>query len=106
MGYPLFPGESEHEQLLYIMEVKGLPPAAIMKVATRKHLFFDETGDPKIVPNSRGKMRYPNTKTLEDILECNDEPFLDFIRRCFEWDNSARISPEEAMRHPWIVGQP
>jgi hypothetical protein len=69
MGYPLFPGESEHEQILYIMEVKGVPPSNIMKLASRKHLFFEENGDPKVVPNSRGKMRYPNTKTFEEIME-------------------------------------
>ena len=35
MGYPLFPGESENEQLCYIMEVKGTPPEELMEIATR-----------------------------------------------------------------------
>ena len=39
-GYPLFPGESEAEQLLCIMEVLGPPPADVMAKATRLDLFF------------------------------------------------------------------
>lgn len=32
MGYPLFPGESEQEQLACIMEIMGLPPLDLIEV--------------------------------------------------------------------------
>ena len=40
IGYPLFPGENEVEQLACIMEVLGLPPQNILEQATRSLLFF------------------------------------------------------------------
>jgi len=32
----------------------------------------------------------------------DDEEFIDFIERCLEIDPAERITPEEALRHPWI----
>jgi dual specificity tyrosine-phosphorylation-regulated kinase 2/3/4 len=32
-GFPLFPGESEPEQMALIMEVNGLPPVKLLKVS-------------------------------------------------------------------------
>jgi dual specificity tyrosine-phosphorylation-regulated kinase 2/3/4 len=29
-GFPLFPGESEVEQLAYIMEIYGIPPREVL----------------------------------------------------------------------------
>jgi serine/threonine protein kinase len=101
-GYPLFPGESEAEQLLCIMEVKGLPPADLLQISTRKKLFFD--GDsPKIIQNSRGKKRIPGSRNLADKVKTNDEDFLDFLNKCFEWNPVTRISPEEALSHRFIM---
>ena len=40
LGKPIFPGETEIDQLSCIMEVFGLPPKAMMNKATRKRLFF------------------------------------------------------------------
>lgn len=32
-GFPLFPGESEMEQLAYIMELYGVPPENVLRLA-------------------------------------------------------------------------
>ncbi|OMJ75264.1 hypothetical protein SteCoe_25620 [Stentor coeruleus] len=100
-GYPLFPGESECEQMLCIMEVLGLPPSHLFEVSTRKKLFFDGN-TPKIGQNSRGKKRYPGTRKLEEKVRSNDENFLDFLRKCFDWDPKTRMTPEEAFNHEFI----
>ena len=84
------------------MEVLGLPPSHLMEVAKRKKNFFDELNKPKIVPNSRGRMRYPNTRTLENKIKCLDSKFLDLLFRTLEWDPKNRITPEQALEHPWI----
>ena len=102
-GYPLFPGESEAEQLLCIMEVLGPPPADVMAKATRLDLFFINN-EPKIVPNSRGKKRIPNTKRLTDILKDADSKMFELVCLCFEWDPDKRISPQTAMAHEWMQG--
>lgn len=41
-GFPIFPGESEMEQLHMIMEVRGIPSANVLASSTRRKLFFDE----------------------------------------------------------------
>jgi len=104
-GYPLFPGESEHEQLLCIMEVKGVPPPELLAEATRKKLFFDASDSPKVIANSRGRKRYPKTRLLEEKVGTNERVFLDLIERCLDWNPMTRISPEEAMEHSWFTEQ-
>jgi serine/threonine protein kinase len=101
-GYPLFPGENEVEQLACIMEIKGLPPQELLDNASRKRIFFNPDDTLKLVTNSRGKRRYPGSRTLNEKLKVSDSTFLDFIERCLEWIPSQRWSPEEALRHDWI----
>lgn len=58
---------------------------------------------PTAVQNSQGKVRKPGTKVLDDVLECEDASFVDFIEKCLEWDPKKRMTPEQAIRHPWIL---
>lgn len=67
------------DQLGLIMEMCGAPPTEVLDVSTRRHLFFDDDNNPTIGPNSRGKIRRPNTKTLSGVTGCRDESFLQFI---------------------------
>jgi len=102
-GYPIFPGENEHEQLACIMEVLGVPDQYIVQKASRRKLFFDATGAPRPFVNAKGKRRRPGTKSLASVLKCNDELFIDFISKCLTWDPDKRLKPQPAMRHPWIL---
>jgi len=102
-GYPIFPGENEQEQLSCIMEVLGLPDKDLINRSTRKRLFFDSTGAPRPVVNSKGRRRRPGTKTLAQVLRCEDELFVDFIAKCLIWDPERRLKPQPAMRHPFLT---
>jgi len=102
-GRPLFAGENEKEQLACIIEIKGSPPASLLKAATRKKLFFDEEDNYLEVVNTKGRRRIPNSRSLEEKLGSSDPKLLDFLRRCLEWDPSTRIKPQEALMHPWIT---
>lgn len=53
--------------------------------------------------NSKGRRRRPGTKTLAQVLRCNDEEFVDFISKCLVWDPERRIKPQAAMRHPFLT---
>lgn len=103
-GYPIFPGENEQEQLACIMEVFGPPEKHLIEKSTRKKLFFDSLGKPRLTVSSKGKRRRPSSKTLQQALKCEDETFLDFITRCLRWDPDRRLKPEEAMQHEFITG--
>ena len=79
LGYPIFPGEDETDQISLIQEVCGIPPAELLSKGQRKTKFFNEYNMPKLVANSQGKIRKPGTKVLEDILECSDHSFVNFV---------------------------
>nr|XP_046250828.1 dual specificity tyrosine-phosphorylation-regulated kinase 4 isoform X2 [Scatophagus argus] len=102
-GYPLFPGESEVEQIACIMEVLGMPPNDFVQSASRRRLFFDSKGNPRNITNSKGKKRRPNSKELSAALKTNDALFLDFIKRCLTWDPTKRMTPDEGLQHEWIL---
>jgi dual specificity tyrosine-phosphorylation-regulated kinase 2/3/4 len=84
------------------MEVRGVPPDDVLERSTRKKLFFDGN-TPKVVPNSRGKKRHPGTRTLVEKVKTNEDSFLDFLDKCFEWDPEKRLTPVEAFSHEFIV---
>ena len=103
-GYPIFPGENEQEQLACIMEVFGPPEKHLIEKSSRKKLFFDSMGKPRLTVSSKGRRRRPSSKDLRQALKCDDEAFLDFIARCLRWDPSRRMNPHEANRHEFITG--
>ncbi|KAL8942907.1 MAG: hypothetical protein Q9216_001382 [Gyalolechia sp. 2 TL-2023] len=103
-GYPIFPGENEQEQLACIMEVFGPPEKHLIEKSTRKKLFFDSLGKPRLTVSSKGKRRRPSSKTLQQALKCEDESFLDFITKCLRWDPDRRLKPDEAIHHEFITG--
>ncbi|KAG0168761.1 hypothetical protein DFQ30_004363 [Apophysomyces sp. BC1015] len=65
-------------------------------------LYTDSHGNPRIIPNSKGRKRVPGSKTLSHVLRCHDGTFIDFIERCLEWDPERRMRPDEAFHHAWI----
>jgi dual specificity tyrosine-phosphorylation-regulated kinase 2/3/4 len=104
-GVPIFPGENEQEQLACIMEVFGPPEKHLIEKSTRKKLFFDSMGKPRLTVSSKGRRRRPSSKTLQQVLKCDDEAFVDFLARCLRWDPDRRLKPDEATRHEFITGQ-
>ena len=67
------------------------------------HNASDSTGAPRPVVNSKGRRRRPATKTLAQVLRCDDELFVDFIAKCLIWDPERRLKPQPAMRHPFLT---
>ncbi|EED19728.1 protein kinase, putative [Talaromyces stipitatus ATCC 10500] len=103
-GYPIFPGENEQEQLACIMEIFGPPEKHLIDKSTRRKLFFDSLGKPRLTISSKGRRRRPSSKDLRQSLKCDDEPFLDFVARCLRWDPARRMNPNDAMNHEFITG--
>ena len=118
-GYPLFSGEDEGDQLSCIIELLGMPPQRLINQSKRAKKFISSKGYPRYctvatLPDGttvlnggrsrRGKPRAPpGTRELQTALKgCEDLLFLDFIRRCLEWEPSARMTPNTALRHNWF----
>nr|OQO23649.1 hypothetical protein B0A51_11334 [Rachicladosporium sp. CCFEE 5018] len=105
-GYPIFPGENEQEQLACIMEIFGPPDRFLVERCSRKKLFFDSVGKPRVTVSSKGRRRRPSSRTLSQALKTDDEAFIDFIARCLRWDPDRRMKPDEAISHPFVTGLP
>lgn len=85
------------------MEILGVPPRSMLVASSRCKLFFDSSFRPRIVASSRGKKRHPGTRDLATKLRCKDRIFLSFLECCFNWEPHKRMTPEEALQHPWIT---
>jgi len=48
-------------------------------------------------PNSRGKVRVPKSKELNNYLNCSEEQFIDFVKKCFTWDIEDRMKAAEVV---------
>ncbi|KAJ2157077.1 serine/threonine protein kinase, CMGC, dual-specificity [Coemansia sp. RSA 552] len=132
-GYPLFPGENEREQLASIVEVLGPPPAYMLERAPRCADFADPlpygaqaqatpvggmlllpsgacvVGSVAIRPytNSKNKRRRPGARPLDQVLARARDPRLaDFVMRTLAWDPAMRLTPDDALRHPWTIDAP
>ncbi|XP_014679147.1 PREDICTED: dual specificity tyrosine-phosphorylation-regulated kinase 2-like [Priapulus caudatus] len=118
-GYPLLPGEDEADQLACTIELLGMPPQKLLEQSKRAKNFISSKGYPRyctvtnlpdgtVVLNGgrsrRGKPRGPpGSRDLVQALKgCDDALFLDFLRRCLEWDPATRMYPPGALRHPWL----
>ncbi|XP_075900352.1 dual specificity tyrosine-phosphorylation-regulated kinase 2 isoform X2 [Nelusetta ayraudi] len=118
-GYPLLPGEDEADQLACIMELLGMPAAKLLDSSKRAKNFVSSRGFPRYcsvntLPDGtttlgagrsrRGKVRGPpGSKDWAGALKgCDDPLFLDFLRQCLEWDPALRMTPGQALRHPWL----
>jgi len=109
-GRPIFAAKNERDLLLYHMEVCGIPPARVLERASRASEFFVRDGEGGYRSNAtadrKGRTRLPGTRSLRSILQCDDADLIDFLERCFEWDPAKRITPEEALAHPFLFKAP
>uniref|UniRef100_A0A8C5QWC8 dual-specificity kinase n=1 Tax=Leptobrachium leishanense TaxID=445787 RepID=A0A8C5QWC8_9ANUR len=118
-GYPLLPGEDEGDQLACMIELLGMPPQKLLDSSKRGKNFFSSKGYPRyctvtsladgsVVLNGtrsrRGKMRGPprSRDWVTALKGCDDPLFLDFLAQCLEWDPVLRMTPSQALQHPWL----
>lgn len=118
-GYPLLPGEDENDQLALIIELLGMPPPKCLEQAKRARTFISSKGYPRYctataIPDGtivltgarskRGKMRGPpmSRSWTSALKNMGDELFIDFLKRCLDWDPETRLTPQQAMKHLWL----
>ncbi|KAL1666274.1 kinase-like protein [Schizophyllum commune] len=121
-GKILFPGRSNNQMLLLMMELKGRFTTKMIKKAKFGDLYFDEIGafnsierDPvtgadvhrkvhvKQGRDLRARLMPPGTK-LQDEESKAVLAFADLLDKCLALDPARRITPREALAHPFIRG--
>lgn len=101
-GNPLFSGTNELDQLLCIMEIRGYPPRSMVESSTRRKIFFETNGSPKVDPDSKRPPRKPGSKSLSSLLKGHDTTLISFLDECLQWDPELRASPDQAIEHDWL----
>jgi len=104
-GSPIFPAKNEHELVTLQTEVLGVPPRYLLDRATRADEFFSRSGagyKPLRYTDRKGRRRMPGGRTLEDACQSTDPRFVDFVSRCLTWDPADRMTPGEALAHPYM----
>lgn len=121
-GQPIFDGKDEPDQLIKMACILGAPPQRMIEQSPKRRNFFQ--WDPKLkrwvlAPPDKDPSRYTKS-SLEDILgvytggpggrrrgqpghsEDDYLNFLDLIKKLFVYNAQSRISPSEALRHPFL----
>ncbi|WVF70724.1 hypothetical protein IAT40_005517 [Kwoniella sp. CBS 6097] len=125
-GKILFPGRSNNHMLLLMMELKGKLNHRMIKKATFGSMHFDEslnfisierdkiTGQDvaktlvisKATKDLRARLLPPSSvqlKMKDDELK-QLLSFVDLLEKCLHLDPSRRISPRDALNHPFLTG--
>lgn len=101
VGYPLFHGDNEIEQLCKIVELFGDFPLRMCNLSKRKKELFDNNG--KLVALEAKGIK-GGSGSLARLLKNADVYFIDFLLGCLRLDPSERMGPEQAIVHNWIKG--
>jgi dual specificity tyrosine-phosphorylation-regulated kinase 1 len=123
-GEPLFPGNSEFDQMMKIVEVLGMPPRYILDQAPKTKKFFerDEKGEYHCRRHRDMKLyKTPGSRSINDIIGVNTggpqgrrigenghgpedySVFVDLIAKMLHYDPNSRVSPLNACRHPFLA---
>jgi serine/threonine-protein kinase PRP4 len=113
-GKILFPGRSNNQMLLLHMELKGRCAAKLLKRAHFASLYFDAAGafageaGPVHVAHAKRDLRArlvppPGTRLPDEEARALGA-FVDLLDKCLALDPAKRLTPREALMHPFIRG--
>jgi len=90
-GAPLFPGDSEIDQIFKIFRILGTP---------------DEANWPgvKSLPDYKDTFPRWSKQELARIVPTLDEVGIDMLKRTLTYDSAKRISAKRALVHPYFAG--
>ena len=120
-GRILFPGRTNNEMLKYFMEVKGPFPKKLLKRAefAPKHFEMNDPTMPfglleedpvtkrpvrRLVPNPQVKNDFVALLRGLDVDKKKVGQLADLLERMMVLDPDKRITPKEALSHPFITG--
>lgn len=128
LGWPLYPGINEYDQVRYICSTLGLPRGELLCAARKTWSFFrwvpHPTGSWQLKPPSKETAKpterrkfifssldqlaavnvrpvfYPGREALAE--RCDLHGMVELVKRMITWDSHERITPSAALKHPFI----
>ena len=86
LGWPLYPGSSEYDQLRYICQTQGTPPEHMLRAATKTSRFFnrDESANGLVGHHSYAFWRLKNPDEHEAETAIKSKEARKYIFNCLE----------------------
>ncbi|XP_035500289.1 homeodomain-interacting protein kinase 1 isoform X3 [Scophthalmus maximus] len=132
LGWPLYPGASEYDQIRYISQTQGLPAEYLLSAGTKTCRFFNRGPDSsyplwrlktpaeheaemgikskearKYIFNCLDDMMQVNMTNLEgtDILaeKADRREFIDLLKKMLTLDADKRVTPMKTLNHPFVT---
>ncbi|KAL1020583.1 hypothetical protein UPYG_G00002030 [Umbra pygmaea] len=132
LGWPLYPGGSEYDQIRYISQTQGLPAEYLLSAGTKTSRFFNRGPDSsyplwriktpseheaelgikskearKYIFNCLEDMMQVNMTSLEgtDVLaeKADRREFIDLLKKMLTLDADKRITPMKTLNHPFVT---
>ncbi|XP_060713550.1 homeodomain-interacting protein kinase 1 isoform X2 [Tachysurus vachellii] len=133
LGWPLYPGASEYDQIRYISQTQGLPAEYLLSAGTKTNRFFHRGPDSsyplwrlKTPTEHEAEMGIKSKEARKYIFNCLDDmmqvnlsshlegtdmlaekadrrEFIDLLKRMLRLDADKRITPSKTLAHPFVT---
>uniref|UniRef100_A0A3Q1BVS1 non-specific serine/threonine protein kinase n=1 Tax=Amphiprion ocellaris TaxID=80972 RepID=A0A3Q1BVS1_AMPOC len=133
LGWPLYPGASEYDQIRYISQTQGLPAEYLLSAGTKTSRFFNRGPDSsyplwrlKTPAEHEIEMGIKSKEARKYIFNCLDDmmqvnlsshlegtdmlaekadrrEFIDLLKRMLRLDADKRITPTKTLGHPFVT---
>ncbi|KAL7302955.1 hypothetical protein TKK_0004182 [Trichogramma kaykai] len=133
LGWPLYPGSSEYDQIRYISQTQGLPTEHMLNNASKTTKFFYRDIDStypfwrlKTPEEHEAETNIKSKEARKYIFNCIDDigqvnvptdleggqllaekadrrEFIDLLKRMLTMDQERRITPGEALNHAFVT---
>ncbi|XP_034944985.1 homeodomain-interacting protein kinase 2 isoform X2 [Chelonus insularis] len=133
LGWPLYPGSSEYDQIRYISQTQGLPTEHMLNNASKTTKFFYRDMDStypfwrlKTPEEHEAETGIKSKEARKYIFNCLDDigqvnvptdleggqllaekadrrEFIDLLKRMLTMDQERRITPGEALHHAFVT---
>ncbi|XP_036386579.1 homeodomain-interacting protein kinase 1-like isoform X2 [Megalops cyprinoides] len=133
LGWPLYPGASEYDQIRYISQTQGLPAEYLLSAGTKTSRFFNRGPDSsyplwrlKTPAEHEAEMGIKSKEARKYIFNCLDDmmqvnmstnlegtdmlaekadrrEFIDLLKKMLTLDADKRITPMKTLSHPFVT---
>ncbi|RWS12106.1 homeodomain-interacting protein kinase 2-like protein [Dinothrombium tinctorium] len=133
LGWPLYPGASEYDQIRYISQTQGLPAEHMLNAASKTTRFFHRETDSnypfwrlKSPDEHEAETNIKSKEARKYIFNCLDDmaqvnvptdleggellaekadrrEFIDLLKRMLTLDQDRRVTPGEALNHNFVT---
>ncbi|XP_028819796.1 homeodomain-interacting protein kinase 1-like [Denticeps clupeoides] len=128
-GWPLYPSQTEYDQIRYIVETQGLPHEAMLNAGAKTIFYFTKGSGPMWRLKKKHKctsgtgvqskvfrqggirslhslfnVNMPKPDTADFLLEMMDRVmFINLLKKMLTLDPKKRISPQQVLQHSFIT---